>query len=132
NIETALQNLSGTSVAHIEPNRNSMTEASILVDQNNISQQSETDASKKKLKTIPGISKWFEWSWPVTGKFARYICARSLPHLGVWNNFQPTQIAPFCKRPSLAFSEPSIPKTAWIMPTPKKSESLPNEITEEA
>ncbi|CAG8513281.1 25151_t:CDS:2 [Gigaspora margarita] len=48
------------------------------------------------------------------------------------NNFQPTQIAPFCKRPSLAFFESSIPKTAWIILTPKKSELLPYEITKEA
>ncbi|CAG8853411.1 26887_t:CDS:1, partial [Gigaspora margarita] len=37
NIETALQNLSGTSIAHIEPNHNKMVdESTLLMDQDNV------------------------------------------------------------------------------------------------
>ncbi|CAG8708579.1 16082_t:CDS:2, partial [Dentiscutata heterogama] len=73
----------------------------------------------KKSKTIPGISKWLKWSWPITGEFARYVRACSLSNIGVWNNFQPAQIAPFCKRLSPTFSKSSTPKAVWIVPTPK-------------
>ncbi|CAG8751665.1 3995_t:CDS:2, partial [Dentiscutata heterogama] len=52
-------------------------------------------------------------------KFAGYVRARSLPNIGVWNNFQPAQIDPFCKRPSPTFSESSTPKAVWTVPTPK-------------
>ncbi|RIB18848.1 hypothetical protein C2G38_2183504 [Gigaspora rosea] len=48
-----------------------------------------------------------------------------------WTNFQPTQIATFCKRPSPIFSESSGPKTAWKTPIPKTTRLLVNKGTEE-
>lgn len=78
---------------------------------------------KRKSKTISGISKLFEWTWPVTGQFAGYIRARSLPHIGVWTDFSPTQISNLCGiicRPSPIISEPTKPKNSWMMPIPKK------------
>ncbi|RHZ81201.1 hypothetical protein Glove_123g95 [Diversispora epigaea] len=42
------------------------------------------------------ISKWFEWTWPITGEFAGYVHARSLPYIGNWINFSPAQISNFC------------------------------------
>ncbi|CAG8842673.1 2864_t:CDS:2, partial [Racocetra persica] len=76
--------------------------------------------------TIPGISKWFEWSWPVTDEFAGYIHARSLPHIGVWTEFQPEQIATFYNRPTPIFFEPPKPKTAWSMLAPRKTDTDSN------
>ncbi|CAG8480690.1 16576_t:CDS:2, partial [Cetraspora pellucida] len=86
-----------------------------------LNHQLEADISKKKIKTIPDISKWFEWSWPVMGQFAGYIRAHSLLHIGVWTEFRPEQIATFYNRPSPIFSKPSKPKSAWTMPIPKKT-----------
>ena len=77
--------------------------------------------NEKKTKTIPGISKWFEWNWPVTGQFAGYIRARPLPHIGTWTEFSPAQVASFCGasyRPSPTISDPTIPKSSWVMPIP--------------
>ncbi|CAG8728084.1 28636_t:CDS:2, partial [Racocetra persica] len=45
NIEKALGNLSGTSTSYLKSNRNQKNQSSI--------------------KTIPRISNWFEWSWPI-------------------------------------------------------------------
>src|SRR5271163_4179026 len=49
-IEKALDGLSGTSTAYLKPNRNQRNQSNV--------------------KTIPGISNWFEWSWPVEGSLA--------------------------------------------------------------
>ncbi|RHZ70346.1 hypothetical protein Glove_272g1 [Diversispora epigaea] len=109
NIETALQDLSGTSVSHIEPNRDMET-----LDQTN-------SRNNQKSKTIHGISKWFEWNWPVTGQFAGYIRARSLPHIGKWIDFSPAQIS-VTNRPSPIVSEPTKSNTPWTIPDPKKKD----------
>ncbi|UZO02042.1 uncharacterized protein OCT59_020540 [Rhizophagus irregularis] len=130
NIETALQDLSGTSVSHIEPNRN----IEILVDQENSgNNQKSKNTNEKKPKTIPGISKWFEWNWPITGQFAGYIRARSLPHIGKWNDFSPAQIDNLYStvRPSPTASDPTKSSTPWIMPIPKKTDRRINEINED-
>ncbi|RGB21415.1 hypothetical protein C1646_778087 [Rhizophagus diaphanus] len=92
NIETALQDLSGTSVAYIEPNRDQLS-GQIA----------------------------FEWNWPVTGQFAGYIQARPLPNIGTWTEFSPAQVASFCGasyRLSPTISDPTIPKSSWVMPIP--------------
>ena len=83
--------------------------------------------NEKKTKTIPGISKWFEWNWPVTGQFAGYIQAHPLPHIGTWTEFSPAQVASFCGasyRPSPTISDPTIPKSSWVMPIPEKKGSI--------
>lgn len=77
--------------------------------------------NEKRTKTIPGISKWFEWNWPVTGQFAGYIRARPLPNIGTWTEFSPAQVASFCDasyRPPPTISDPTIPKSSWMMPIP--------------
>ncbi|RHZ80994.1 hypothetical protein Glove_130g138 [Diversispora epigaea] len=114
-IEKALHNLSGTSVSHIEPDR----DINKLTEQDNV----PINLENKKSKTIPGISKWFEWTWPITGEFAGYVCARSLPHIGNWINFSPAQISNFCgtiHRPSPIASEPTKTNSSWTMPISKK------------
>ncbi|CAB4421316.1 unnamed protein product [Rhizophagus irregularis] len=57
-ITLAIKNIAGTSVAHIEPNR-----------------IKENKKGKAKSTTIPGISNWFEWTWPIEGENAGYIKA---------------------------------------------------------
>ncbi|CAG8480536.1 3279_t:CDS:10 [Scutellospora calospora] len=98
NIETVFQNLSGISVAHIEPNRNKSVKK--LMDQDNIkisselpNHQLEANIGKKKIKTIPSV----------------------------WTEFHPEQIATFYNRPSPIFSESSKPKNSWTIPIPKKT-----------
>jgi hypothetical protein len=53
---------------------------------------------------------------------AGYICARSLPHFGPWNNFSPTTIAKLCTkpitRPCPNISEHTEPESAWTIPLP--------------
>jgi len=71
-IQEALKNLKGTSTAHLILNRQ---------------QQKE-----RKVRTLPGISNWSEWRWPVEGKYAGYILARALPEFGSWHSFSPAQI----------------------------------------
>src|SRR5438477_8059856 len=94
-----------------------------LHNRNNQKLKNTKDTNEKKSKTIPGISKWFEWSWPVTGQFAGYIRARSLPNIGEWIDFSPAQIANLCGtiyRPSPTVSDPTKSNIPWIMPIPCK------------
>ncbi|CAG8823588.1 18024_t:CDS:1, partial [Gigaspora margarita] len=49
NIKTVLQNLSGMSIAHIEPNRNkTVDESTLLIDQDNVEISSESLRFKLK------------------------------------------------------------------------------------
>jgi len=70
-IVSAAKGICGTSIANIEPNRSS---------------------EKKKKTSLPGISNWLEFQWPVEGEYAGYLCARSLPNFGKWKNFSPAII----------------------------------------
>ncbi|RHZ61185.1 hypothetical protein Glove_349g83 [Diversispora epigaea] len=70
-IEKALNGLSGTSTAYLKPNRQVRNQSNV--------------------KTIPGISNWFEWSWPTEGPFAGYVCARDLPDFGEIKKFSPSK-----------------------------------------
>ncbi|CAB5367477.1 unnamed protein product [Rhizophagus irregularis] len=57
-----------------------------------------------------------------------YICARSLPHFGPWNNFSPATIAKLCTKPIVRphpkISEQTEPKSAWTISIP----TLPDTI----
>ncbi|GBB90470.1 hypothetical protein RclHR1_17450001 [Rhizophagus clarus] len=57
-----MNGLSGISTAYLKPNRD--------------------QRSQSNVKTIPGISNWFEWSWPTEGPLAGYVCACNLPDFG--------------------------------------------------
>ena len=80
---------------------------------------------KEKYMTIPGISNWFEWSWPTEGDNAGYIQARAIPNIGMWSSFSPVQIQNFLKneinQPSPQLSEPTKPKSPWKIPVPHAS-----------
>ncbi|GBC29212.2 hypothetical protein GLOIN_2v1767205 [Rhizophagus irregularis DAOM 181602=DAOM 197198] len=100
-IVEAAKHLSGTSLANLEPDR---------------------DQLGSNVKTIKGISNLFYWKWPVSGEMIGYICARSLPHFGPWNNFSPSTIAKLCTKPIVRphpkISEQTEPESAWTIPIP--------------
>ncbi|GBB99617.1 hypothetical protein RclHR1_35820001 [Rhizophagus clarus] len=37
---------------------------------------------EKEETKLPGISNWFEWSWPIVGEYSDYIQARDIANLG--------------------------------------------------
>lgn len=75
-IEEAIENLRGTSVAHIEPKRDHIP-----------------------VKTIPGITKLFYFEWPIEGPFAGYIQAQTLPYIGAWTYYSPADISKLIEEP---------------------------------
>jgi hypothetical protein len=80
---------------------------------------------KEKSTTIPGISNWFEWSWPIEGDNSGYIQARAIPNIGNWTLFSPAQIQKFLKsevnQPSPQFSVPTKSKSPWKISIPHAS-----------
>jgi hypothetical protein len=76
----------------------------------------------KRRNQLPGISNWFEWSWPITGEYAGYIQARDIANLGAWTNFSPKQLEKLqsktIEKPDPNISTSSIPKNPWTVPLP--------------
>ena len=99
-IEKAIENLSGTLVANINPNR--------------------AQRASVKIGTIPGNSDLYEWHWPTEGSLAGYICARPLPGFGDWKNWSPIQLRKWksseIEQPQPCISEHSTPQKNWTMP----------------
>ena len=91
----------------------------VLINNNNLAE------NKGKSMTIPGISNWSEWTWPIEGENAGYIKARAIPNLGNWTLFSPTQIQNFIKgeinQPSPQISESTKSKSPWKIPVPHAS-----------
>ncbi|PKY35041.1 hypothetical protein RhiirB3_395950, partial [Rhizophagus irregularis] len=55
--------------------------------------------------------------WPITGKAAGYVRAKSLPNIGEWTEFSPADIRTFCSeinRPNPEYTAPTKPKTPWL------------------
>ncbi|CAG8730189.1 21031_t:CDS:2, partial [Rhizophagus irregularis] len=81
---------------------------------------------------LPGNSNWFEWQWPTSGDFEGCILARSIPNLGPWTIFTPTELEKLQKReiekPNPNISTPTISHSNWEVPLPN-SESVINVIT---
>ncbi|CAB4435478.1 unnamed protein product [Rhizophagus irregularis] len=75
-IEDAIKNLGGTSVAHLEPKRNHVP-----------------------VKTISGITKLSYFEWPNEGSFIGYIQAQTLPQIGEWLRYSPTDVSKLIKEP---------------------------------
>ncbi|RHZ69442.1 hypothetical protein Glove_283g56 [Diversispora epigaea] len=102
-IETAIKYFRGTSVVHLEPNRN----------------------TGNQVKTLTGISKWYSWQWPCEGTYSEYIQARPLPNVGEWISFSLAQINYLVKqkidKPESACTSHSIPKASWNIPVPDPS-----------
>ncbi|CAB5363366.1 unnamed protein product [Rhizophagus irregularis] len=113
-IDLAIEGLSGTSVAQIEPNRDKNNNEH---DTNNTILNKQCNTNDKKIKTIPGISKWFVWDWPISGETVGYVRARSLPNIGNWTEFSPASISTFCgniNHPNPEYTTPTRPKTPWL------------------
>jgi hypothetical protein len=89
--------LGGTSVANLEPVRNNAT-----------------------VKTIAGITKLSYFEWPITGDYAGYIQAQTLPHMGPWSRFSPSDITKLVKaplhKPIPNVTSHTIPSTTWNFP----------------
>ncbi|GES84628.1 hypothetical protein GLOIN_2v1766858 [Rhizophagus clarus] len=79
-----------------------------------------TSVPSERLFSDAGISNLFYWKWPISGKIMGYICARSLPHFGPWNNFSPSAIAKLCTKPIVRshpkISEQTEPELNWTIP----------------
>ena len=80
--------------------------------------------------TIPGISNWFEWTWPIEGEDAGYIKARAMPNIGKWTLFSPAHIQKLMKgeinQPSPQVSETTKPESPWKIPIPHSSGKVAN------
>ncbi|GBB95898.1 hypothetical protein RclHR1_02640012 [Rhizophagus clarus] len=87
-----------------------------------------TSVPSERLFSDAGISNLFYWKWPISGKIMGYICARSLPHFGPWNNFSPSAIAKLCTKPIVRshpkISEQTEPELNWTIPL-SDSASIP-------
>lgn len=99
-IESAVKNLRGTSIAHLEPKRD----------------------IEKRVKTLAGVSDLYFWQWPISGEYSGFIRACTLPNVGDWVNFSPSQINGLVKqkinKPEPTCTLHSIPKEQWNIPTP--------------
>ncbi|CAG8503715.1 15533_t:CDS:2 [Gigaspora rosea] len=62
NIETAIKDIRGTSVAHLEPNR--------------------TNQNKKQKNTLPSNSNLFKCTWSLEELMKGYILAREIANIG--------------------------------------------------
>ncbi|RIB16393.1 hypothetical protein C2G38_2143116 [Gigaspora rosea] len=102
-IENAIQNIRGTSVANLKPNR---------------------DRGSGK-NSLPSNSNWFEWQLPTTEKLAGSILARAIPNIGNWKVFSPADLEKLCKKdihkPNPEISTHTTPCSDWEI-------SIPNAI----
>jgi hypothetical protein len=82
-------------VAHLEPNRKKVG----------------------KIKSLSGISNWFEWCWPIDSHNNGYIEARALPNFGKWHSFSPAQIANLSitdfEKPESLIDTYTVSKNTW-------------------
>jgi hypothetical protein len=78
-----------------------------------------------KIKTIPGISNYFEWRWPDEEELDGCIQARALPHIGKWETFTPNQISNWAKdgihMPQPQISPHTTSNSSWKIPMPHGS-----------
>ncbi|GBC43995.2 hypothetical protein GLOIN_2v1884984 [Rhizophagus irregularis DAOM 181602=DAOM 197198] len=106
NIQEAIEDIAGIRVAHLEPDR-------------------DNENKENKVKTIPGISNYFEWRWPEEEGLDGCIQARALPHIGEWKTFTPNQISNWAKAgmhmPQPQISLHTTSKSSWKIPMPHSS-----------
>ncbi|CAJ0750014.1 5225_t:CDS:2, partial [Entrophospora sp. SA101] len=97
-IENSSKGVRGTRIANLQPNR----------------------MEHVNVKTLSGVSNWFNWRWPKDGDLAGYIQVQELPYIGQWKDISPTQISKLMKasiqKPTPTNTPHSIPKTIWTMP----------------
>ncbi|PKK57177.1 hypothetical protein RhiirC2_721392 [Rhizophagus irregularis] len=115
-IKTAIREIQGTSVTHLEPNRT-------------------RDQNKKAKNTLPGNSNLFEWTCPGDGPMEGYILGREVPNIGEWTQFSPARIANLQKNkieiPKPTVSAHTVPKSQWIVSMPNTSGIDPKRLTKE-
>ncbi|CAG8469698.1 15169_t:CDS:2 [Acaulospora morrowiae] len=86
--------------------------------------QITTKKTKKqaKVKTIPGISKYYLWQWPIEGPFAEYILAQLMPFIGKPIPIFPSAISNSCHKeiiqPNSKILNHTTPTSKWMMLIP--------------
>ncbi|RIA84663.1 hypothetical protein C1645_831919, partial [Glomus cerebriforme] len=87
---------------------------------------------KLKVKTIPGISKYFYWEWPIKGPLTGFIQARSLPHISSWSQFSPAVIFDLCDSSivqlQLTLSIHTQATSTWTMPMPQLNVDVSDDV----
>jgi len=82
----------------------------------------ESNKRKKTKNKLPGISNWFEWSWPIRVKYAGCIKARDIANIGTWTTFFPRDLEKLqmkmFEKPNPDISTPSIPENPWTISLP--------------
>ena len=72
------------------------------------------------VKIILGITKLSNFEWPIEGTFAGYIQARTLPHVGEWSYYSPTDISKLIQeplhKPTPDISAHTKPNSTWNFP----------------
>ncbi|RHZ76132.1 hypothetical protein Glove_203g37 [Diversispora epigaea] len=99
-IQIALEGLQGTSIANIEPCRDHVA-----------------------VKTINNVSNLFHWEWPIDGEYTGFIMSQSLPNIGDWECFSPSDITKLVEKP-IHKPTPSVAphtkfKQSWTIPLPQ-------------
>jgi hypothetical protein len=72
------------------------------------------------VKTISGITKLSFFEWPIEGPFIGYIQAQTLPHIGEWSRYSPTDISKLIDeslhKPTPDISTHTKPNSPWNFP----------------
>ncbi|GBC01679.1 hypothetical protein RclHR1_42920001, partial [Rhizophagus clarus] len=78
--------------------------------------------SEKGRNKLPGISNWFEWSWPIVEEYSGYIQARDIANLGTWTSFSPKDLeklqSKIIEKPNPNVSTPTISENSWMVLLP--------------
>ncbi|GBB86173.1 hypothetical protein RclHR1_12610005 [Rhizophagus clarus] len=104
-IENAISGICGTSLGLFANSQNAFS----------------TESGKGRNK-LPGISNWFEWSWPIVGEYSGYIQARDIANLGTWTSFSPKDLEKLqsktIEKPNPSVSTPTISENSWMVLLP--------------
>jgi len=103
----AVKNISGTSIANLNPDE-------------------RPEKWLSNIATLDGITNWFQFIWPSEGEYAGHICARALPGFGQWNIFSVSDVKKAIKnqeftKPNPQTSDCTILQLDWIVLLPSKS-----------
>ncbi|CAG8644670.1 33780_t:CDS:2, partial [Racocetra persica] len=79
--------------------------------------------------SLPGNSNWFEWQWPITGKFAGCILMHAISNIRNWKIFSPADLEKLCKKdihkPNPEISTHTTPCSDWEISIPNTSHLNP-------
>lgn len=72
---------------------------------------------------MSNVSNLFHWKWPIDGEYTGFILGQSLPYIGNWTYFSPSDITRLVEKP-LHKPTPNVaphtkPKQSWTIPLPQ-------------